>query len=126
MDDLVAKIVAEAALPCMAAEEPGKKQDDTSSRLQTRQNAALTMLMLCTKIKDAALLDAAVGAMAACTDDEDRYVTGYCYEAIRQVSEQALAAGGEVDITAVAQQQLLNKVTYERWCPQTGAGVSSF
>ena len=126
MDDLVAKIVAEAALPCMAAEEPGKKPENNSSRLQTRQNAALTMLMLCTKIKDAALLDAAVDAMAACTNDEDRYVTGYCYEAIRQVSEQELAAGGEVDITAVAQQQLLNKVTYERWCPQTGAGVSSF
>jgi|EP01046_Picozoa_sp_COSAG06_P072051 hypothetical protein len=52
---------------------------------------------------------------------------GYCYEGIRQVSEQELADGGQdVDITAVAQQQLLDKVTYERWCPHTGAGVSSF
>ena len=127
MTDLVERIVAEAAMPWMLADEPGGWQDDNnSSRLQTRQNAALTMLMLCTKIKDAALLDAAVDAMAACTNDEDRYVTGYCYEAIRQVSELELAVGDEVDITAEAQQQLLNKVTYERWCPHTGAGVSSF
>ena len=52
---------------------------------------------------------------------------GYCYEGIRQVSEKELADGGQdVDIAAVAQQQLLDKVTYERWCPHTGAGVSSF
>jgi hypothetical protein len=29
-------------------------------------------------------------------------------------------------IAARAQQQLMDKVVYERWCPHTGAGVSSF
>ena len=83
--------------------------------------------MLCNKIQDPQKLDTAVDAMASCTNDKDRYVMGYAYEGIRLVSEAELAAGGsDVDLTAVAQQELLNKVTYERWCPETGAGVSSF
>lgn len=76
LHDLVDSIVSEAAMPCMVAEEPGKKPDENnSSRLQTRQNAALTLLMNCTKIQDASLLDSVVDAMASGTNDEDRYVT---------------------------------------------------
>jgi hypothetical protein len=75
MADLVHSIVSKAAMPCMLADEPGKKPDqNNSSRLQTRQNAALTLLMNGTKIEDASLLDSVVDAMASCTNDEDRYV----------------------------------------------------
>lgn len=74
MVDLVHSIVANAAMPCMLADEPGIKPENNSSRLQTRQNAALTLLMNCTKIQDASLLDSVVDAMASCTNDEDRYV----------------------------------------------------
>lgn len=74
LSDIVHSIVSKAAMPCMLAEEPGKKPDNNSSRLQTRQNAALTLLMNCTKIEDASLLDSVVDAMASCTNDEDRYV----------------------------------------------------
>ena len=129
--ELSDRIADSAMVPCMLEQEPtpGMVPVDTgnTSRQQTRQNAALGLLMLCNKIQDAQKLDTAVDAMASCTNDKDRYVMGYAYEGIRLVSEAELAAGGsDVDLTAVAQQELLNKVTYERWCPETGAGVSSF
>ena len=129
--ELSDRIADSAMVPCMLEQEPtpGMVPVDTgnTSRQQTRQNAALGLLMLCNKIQDPQKLDTAVDAMASCTNDKDRYVMGYAYEGIRLVSEAELAAGGsDVDLTAVAQQELLNKVTYERWCPETGAGVSSF
>lgn len=60
----------------------------------------------------------------------------YSYETIRRVSQAELEAnlvgrGGDASesvelIAATAQQELMDKVVYERWCPHTGAGVSSF
>jgi hypothetical protein len=92
MVDLVHSIVSRAALPCMLADEPGEGPDKGNrSRLQTRQNAALTLLMTCTKIKDASLLDSVVDAMASCTNDQDRYVMVRCPNCMRVESQLLLS-----------------------------------
>ena len=76
----------------MLADEPGGVADKGNrSRLQTRQNAALTLLMTCTKIKEASLLDSVVDAMASCTNDQDRYVMVRCPNCMRVESQLLLS-----------------------------------
>jgi hypothetical protein len=50
------------------------------------------------------------------------------HEALRRISAQETASNEGLEEYAMlkAQQDMMDMLVYERWCPHTGAGASSF
>jgi hypothetical protein len=126
-------ICEQAMLPVMLALEPGSAEaggsaagQGNASRSQSRQNASMHLMILAATIGSPALADTVASAFARCTEDSDRYVMAYAYEGIRRMSAAEIVSKDEPTPAELAAQALLDKTVYERWCPHTGAGLSSF
>ena len=97
--------------------------------------AATWILVLVAQHQLPSVVTVAVEALSTPEDHRLRLRLSRCYQEVwrkpkpRRCRARVLQPGCVLlknAMDAVAQQELLNKVTYERWCPETGAGVSSF